>query len=201
MESVLTTPLSESRIRELHVGDTIYVTGRIFTARDDAHHVLLQAASQGQPLPLSPGEMAMFHCGPVVEKTGDEWHVVSAGPTTSARMEMFEADFLDRFATRLIIGKGGMGGRTLEALGRVGAVYTHFTGGAGALAARAVRRVTAVHWLDELGIPEAVWVFEVERFGPLTVTMDAHGRSLYDDLAVVVNKNLEAIHARIEEEE
>jgi fumarate hydratase subunit beta len=198
MDNVLTTPLDEARIRALHIGDTIYVTGRMFTARDDAHHVLLQAASRGESLPLDPGKMAMFHCGPVVEKTGAEWRVVSAGPTTSTRMEMFEADFLDRFATRLIIGKGGMGARTLEALGRVGAVYTHFTGGAGALAARAVRRVSAVHWLEELGIPEAVWVLDVERFGPLTVTMDAHGGSLYDELAVTVKKNLEAIHARME---
>jgi len=201
MDKVLTTPIDESVIRTLHVGDTIYVSGRAFTARDDAHHVLLDAAAAGETLPLAPGEMALFHCGPVVEKTADGWRVVSAGPTTSARMEMFEADFLDRFETRLIIGKGGMGARTLRALQRVGAVYTHFTGGAGALAARAVRGVSAVHWLEELGIPEAVWVFDVERFGPLTVTMDAHGKSLYDELNLVVSKNLEAIHARIEEGE
>jgi len=200
MESVLSTPLQEDEIRGLHAGDTIYVSGLVFTARDDAHHVLLDAADQGNTLPIDPGEMALFHCGPVVEQKDGVWHVVSAGPTTSARMEMFEADFLDRFKTRLIIGKGGMGDRTLAALGRVGAVYTHFTGGAGALAARAVRRVPAVHWLDELGIPEAVWIFEVEEFGPLTVTMDAHGKSLYDELAVTVKENLEAIHARMEEE-
>ena len=201
MEKVLTTPIDESVIRTLHVGDTIYVTGRMFTARDDAHHVLLHAKSQGEKLPLAPGEMVMFHCGPVVEKMADEWRVVSAGPTTSARMEMFEADFLEAFGTRLIIGKGGMGARTLAALQRVGAVYTHFTGGAGALAARAVRRVPAVYWLEELGIPEAVWVLDVEHFGPLTITMDAHGKSLYDELELTVNKNLEAIHSRIEEEE
>jgi fumarate hydratase subunit beta len=200
METVLTTPLDEAKIRALHAGDTIYVTGRMFTARDDAHHVLLEAAAKGDPLPLDPGDMAMFHCGPVVEQTDGVWQVVSAGPTTSARMEMFEAEFLDRFGTRLIIGKGGMGPRTLEALQRVGAVYTHFTGGAGALAARAVRRVPAVYWLEELGIPEAVWVFDVERFGPLTVAMDAHGRSLYEELAVTVKKNMDAIHARMEEE-
>jgi len=201
MDKVLTTPIDESVIRTLHVGDTIYVTGRMFTARDDAHHVLLHAKSQGEKLPLAPGEMAMFHCGPVVEKMADGWRVVSAGPTTSARMEMFEADFLEQFETRLIIGKGGMGTRTLAALQRVGAVYTHFTGGAGALAAQAVRGVPAVYWLEELGIPEAVWVLDVEHFGPLTVTMDAHGKSLYDELELTVNKNLEAIHARIEEEE
>jgi len=201
MERELQTPIAESDARSLNVGDTVYVTGQLFTARDDAHHVMLEAAARGEEIPLRPREMALFHCGPVVAKEGDVWHVVSAGPTTSARMEMFEADFLDRFQTRLIVGKGGMGTRTLEALERVGAVYTHFTGGAGALAARAVRAVPAVYWLEELGIPEAVWVFDVERFGPLTVAMDAHGKSLYDELSLVVEKNLEAIHARIEEEE
>jgi len=200
VERVLTTPIDEAEVRSLHAGDTIYVSGLVFTARDDAHHVMLDAAAGGGTLPVDPGQMAMFHCGPVVEQTAGEWRVVSAGPTTSARMEMFEADFLDRFKTRVIIGKGGMGARTLDALQRVGALYTHFTGGAGALAARAVRRVPSVHWLDELGIPEAVWIFEVERFGPLTVTMDAHGKSLYNELARTVEKNMEAVHARIEEE-
>ncbi|MCD6129314.1 fumarate hydratase C-terminal domain-containing protein, partial [Candidatus Bipolaricaulota bacterium] len=84
-------------------------------------------------------------------------------------------------------------------LGEVGAVYTHFTGGAGALAAQAIRRVKEVHFLEELGIPEAVWVFEVEKFGPLVVAMDAHGRSLYADLAQVVERNMEKIRARIQE--
>jgi fumarate hydratase subunit beta len=200
METVLSTPVTEAQARSLHVGDTVYVSGLVFTARDEAHHALLDAAAGTEALPIDPGQMAMFHCGPVVEQVDGAWRVVSAGPTTSTRMEMFEADFLDRFKTRLIIGKGGMGTRTLEALGRVGAVYTHFTGGAGALAARAVRKVPAVYWLDELGIPEAVWIFEVERFGPLTVTMDAHGASLYDELAKQVQRSLEAIHARMEEE-
>jgi len=201
MDRELHTPIDESDARSLNAGETVYVTGRLFTARDDAHRVMLEAAARGEEMPLRPSEMVLFHCGPVIAKEGDGWRVVAAGPTTSARMEMFEADFLDRFETRLIIGKGGMGTRTLEALERVGAVYTHFTGGAGALAARAVRAVPAVYWLDELGIPEAVWVFEAERFGPLTVTMDAHGKSLYDELSLVVEKNLEAIHARIEEGE
>jgi tartrate/fumarate subfamily iron-sulfur-dependent hydro-lyase beta chain len=199
MQTVLTMPVGEAEVRSLHLGDTIYVSGLVFTARDEAHRVLLEAAAKGGVLPIDPGTMALFHCGPVVEQTDGEWRVVSAGPTTSARMEMFEADFLDRFKTRILIGKGGMGIQTLEALERVGAVYTHFTGGAGALAARAVRKVPAVYWLEELGIPEAVWIFEVEHFGPLTVTMDAHGRSLYEELKTVVEGNLRAIHARMEE--
>jgi len=195
MERVLTTPIAEEDVRALRAGDVIYVSGLLFTARDEAHRVLLE---RGAPFPLEG--LALFHCGPVVQKVGEAWRVVAAGPTTSARMELFQADFLEKFRSRVIIGKGGMGERTLKALSQVGAVYTHFTGGAGALAAQAIRRVKEVHFLEELGIPEAVWVFEVERFGPLVVAMDAHGRSLYQDLAVEVEKNMQRIRARIQGE-
>lgn len=192
MERVLRTPISEEDARALKVGDVIYVSGTMFTARDEAHKMMLE---RGSPLPVAG--LALFHCGPVARKAGAGWEVLAAGPTTSARMELFEADFLRKFKTRVIVGKGGMGDKTLAALGEVGAVYTHFTGGAGALAAKAVKRVVAVHWLEELGMPEAVWVMEVERFGPLVVAMDGHGRSLYKDLAATVGKNMEAIRARI----
>ena len=195
MEKVLTTPISEEEVRGLSAGDVIYVSGLLFTARDEAHKLLLE---RGAPFPLEG--LALFHCGPVVQKVGKGWRVVAAGPTTSARMEIFEAEFLEKFRPRVIVGKGGMGERTLKALSQVGAVYTHFTGGAGALAAQAIRRVKEVHFLEELGIPEAVWVFEVERFGPLVVAMDAHGRSLYQDLAVEVEKNMQRIRARIQGE-
>ena len=195
MEKILYTPIAESDVRKLKAGDVIHVSGILFTARDEAHRVLLE---RGAPFPLEG--LALFHCGPVVQKVGEGWRVVAAGPTTSARMELFEAEFLAKFRPRVIIGKGGMGERTLKALSQVGAVYTHFTGGAGALAAQAIRRVKEVHFLEELGIPEAVWVFEVERFGPLVVAMDAHGRSLYQDLAVEVEKNMQRIRARIQGE-
>ena len=193
MEKILYTPIAESDARKLKAGDVIHVSGILFTARDEAHRVLLE---RGAPFPLEG--LALFHCGPVVQKVGEGWRVVAAGPTTSARMELFEAEFLAKFRPRVIIGKGGMGEKTLKALGEVGAVYTHFTGGAGALAAQAIRRVKEVHFLEELGIPEAVWVFEVEKFGPLVVAMDAHGRSLYADLAQVVERNMEKIRARIQ---
>jgi len=192
MDRVLTTPISESEVRALRVGDVFHITGTLFTARDEAHLHMLE---HGEPFPVEG--LALFHCGPVVRKQGEGWELLAGGPTTSARMERVEADFLKRFRTRVIIGKGGMGETTSQALAEVGAVYTHFTGGAGALAAKAVRRVEAVHWLEELGIPEAVWVFQVERFGPLVVTMDAHGASLHRDLAAKVGKNVEGLHARI----
>lgn len=192
MERVLTTPIPESEVRSLHAGDVIYVSGMMFTARDEAHKMMLE---RGAPLPVDG--LALFHCGPVVQKKGQGWEILAAGPTTSARMELFEADFLRRFKSRVIVGKGGMGEKTLTALKEVGAVYTHFTGGAGALAAQAVKRVKEVHWLDELGIPEAIWVMEVERFGPLVVAMDSHGKSLYKNLSVVVEANMKGIRARI----
>ncbi len=192
MERVLVTPIPEGEVRALRVGDVVYLSGLLVTARDEAHRTMLE---KGAPLPLEG--LAIFHCGPVVSKKGEEWQVVAAGPTTSARMELFAAEFLRRFKPRVIVGKGGMGEQTLQALAEVGAVYAHFTGGAGVLAAQAIQRVREVHGLEELGIPEAIWVFEVERFGPLVVAMDAHGRSLYKDLSAQVERNMEAIRARI----
>ncbi len=192
MERVLTTPIPEEEARALRAGDVFYLSGLLITARDEAHKKILE---RGSPLPLEG--LALFHCGPVVQKRGETWEVVAAGPTTSARMELFEAEFLRRFRPRVIVGKGGMGEKTLTALGEVGALYAHFTGGAGVLAAQAIKRVREVHWLEELGVPEAIWVFEVERFGPLVVAMDSHGRSLYKELSAQVERNMEAIRARI----
>jgi len=194
MERVFETPIAEEKVRELKAGDVIYVSGIIFTARDEAHKVLLE---RGEPFPLEG--LALFHCGPVVRKRGDGWEVIAAGPTTSMRMESLEPEFLRRFKPRVIIGKGGMGEETLKALAEVGAVYCHFTGGAGALAARAIKSVREVHYLEELGIPEAIWVFEVERFGPLVVAMDSHGRSLYAEVGAAVEANLEKVLARTKE--
>lgn len=193
MKRILETPISEQQARDLRVGDVIYITGTMFTARDEAHLKMLE---EGEPFPVSG--LALYHCGPVVEKDDGGWRIVSAGPTTSARMEIFEDRFLEKLPVRVIIGKGGMGEKTLSALHKVGAVYTHYTGGAGALAARAVKAVTDVHWLDELGMPEAVWVLSVVEFGPLTVAMDAHGGSLYSTLAETVDRNMQAIHDQIE---
>ncbi len=194
MEKVLVTPVSEAEARALSAGDVIHISGVLFTARDEAHKVLLE---RGEPFPLEG--LALFHCGPVVRKLGNGWGVIAAGPTTSMRMESLEPEFLRKFKPRVVIGKGGMGEGTLRALGEVGAVYCHFTGGAGALAAQRIERVREVHYLEELGIPEAVWVFEVERFGPLVVAMDAHGRSLYAEVGAVVQRNLREIIVRMKE--
>ena len=194
----LTLPIDEAQARELRVGDILYLTGQIFTARDEAHLTMLEAKENGETLPFDPGAMALFHCGPVVRQAGDGWDVIAAGPTTSVRMEIFEDRFLEAFAPRIVIGKGGMGDRTQAGLEKVGSVYAHYTGGAGALAAKRIEQVEDVHWLDELGMPEAAWIFAVKDFGPLLVTMDSAGGNLYKDLEPKIAANLEAIRARIE---
>jgi tartrate/fumarate subfamily iron-sulfur-dependent hydro-lyase beta chain len=191
-------PIDESAARELRVGDILYLTGTIFTARDEAHHLMLEAHRRDDALPFDPRTLALFHCGPVVRKTDEGWDVVAAGPTTSARMELFEDEFLHAFGTRIVIGKGGMGDKTQAALESVGAVYVHYTGGAGALAAKRITAVSDVYWLEELGMPEAAWLFAVERFGPLLVTMDSAGGNLYRELAPEIERRRDAIFARID---
>ncbi len=181
----------------MRVGDILYVTGELFTARDEAHRLMLTCHEKREAMPFDPASMALFHCGPLVRKTDGDWEVIAAGPTTSIRMEPHEDRFLDAFGTKIVIGKGGMGAGTQAALVRHGAVYAHYTGGAGALAAKAIERVTDVFWLVELGMAEAVWIFQVRRFGPLYVTMDSAGGNLYTDLAKNVAKNQQVIHAKI----
>ena len=180
MEYHLTLPLSEDDIKKLHIRDVIYISGRIFTARDEAHHMMLEI--EKKDLPFDPSGMGLFHCGPLMKKIGGKWQVVSAGPTTSSRMEIFEDEFIAKYGIKLIIGKGGMGERTEKALKEHKGVYTAYTGGAGALAAEKVEEVEDVFWLDKLGMPEAVWIFKVKNFGPLVVAIDSHGKSIYKEL-------------------
>jgi fumarate hydratase subunit beta len=176
------TPISEEDARKLKVNDVLYVTGTIVTARDAAHKKALEQFKQGKPLPFSLEGLAVFHCGPIVKKEGDKWVVVAAGPTTSTRMDQFEDEFIKAFKVRVVIGKGGMGKKTTDAMQKYGAVYGAFTGGAGVLAAKAVKNVKTVEWLQDLGMPEALWVFEVEEFGPLTVAIDSHGNNLFEEV-------------------
>lgn len=177
MEYHLSVPISSDTIKKLHVGDIIYITGNIFTARDEAHKMMLQ--KEKSTLPFNPSIMALYHCGPLMKKVQNKWQVVSAGPTTSGRMELFEDKFIEKFGINIIIGKGGMGEKTKEALQQHIAIYTAYSGGAGALAAERIKDTPAVYWLEEFGMPEAVWIFTVKDFGPLIVAMDSYGKSLY----------------------
>jgi tartrate/fumarate subfamily iron-sulfur-dependent hydro-lyase beta chain len=177
MEYHFDLPIDDKEIKKLNIGDIIYLSGDFFTARDEAHHIMIK--SDKKSIKFDPGNMALFHCGPLMKKIESKWTVVSAGPTTSSRMEIFEDKFLDKFKTKVIIGKGGMGEKTKNALIKNNAIYTAYTGGAGALAAERIKEVLSVYWLEELGMPEAVWIFKVENFGPLVVAMDSKGNSIY----------------------
>ncbi len=181
----LRLPLTEEDVKKLKVGDSIYVSGDIVTARDDAHKHALHLKEKGESLPVDFSKLAIYHCGPIMRKNEEtrEWEVVAAGPTTSSRMEIFQDKFIEAFGTKLIIGKGGMGPRTTAACEKFGAVYGMFTGGAALLAADKVKRVKEVHWLDLLGMPECLWVLEVEEFGPLLVGIDCHGNNLFEENA------------------
>ncbi len=192
----LKTPISEEEVRKLSVGDIIYITGTVYTLRDAGHKRSLELIAKGEGPPVDFRGGAIYHMGPIVKKKDGEWEIVSAGPTTSTRIEAYEYDFIEKSGVRVIIGKGGMGKRTTEACKKFGAVYTIFTGGAGALGAKGIRRVAGVHWLD-LGVPEALWVMEVEEFGPLFVIIDSKGNNYYEQIKEKVEQNLKEVYAKL----
>lgn len=192
----LTTPISEEHVRKLKVNDVVYITGTIVTARDQAHKRALQFHKEGKQLPINLEGLAVFHCGPIVKKEGDKWSIVAAGPTTSTRMDIFEDEFIKNFKTRVIIGKGGMGKRTTDAMQKYGAIYGAFTGGAAVLAAKAIKKVKNVEWID-LGMPEALWILKTEEFGPLTVAIDSHGNNLFEDIKKKTEENRTVIYQKL----
>jgi len=183
-----TTPMG-GEARRLRIGDILYLNGTVVTARDAGHRRALELLNRGETLPIDLHGLAVYHMGPIVRKVGEEWKVYSAGPTTSTRLESYEAEFLEKTGAKVVVGKGGMGAKTAEACKRLGTAYAIYTGGAGALAAKTIKRVKGVEWLD-LGTPEAMWVLEVEDFGPLTVVIDSEGRNHYEELRSKIKPNL-----------
>ncbi len=171
---LLQAPFTEEKIRALKVGDMVEITGLIRTGRDAVHKYL----HEGNEPPVDLRDGIIYHCGPVVVHEGGRWVVKAAGPTTSIREEPYQGDLMRRFRLRGVIGKGGMGQKTLAACREVGAVYLHAIGGAAQVLAERVVAVPGVHLLEKFGSPEAIWEFQVERF-PAVVTMDAHGGSLH----------------------
>ncbi|MHC4858723.1 MAG: FumA C-terminus/TtdB family hydratase beta subunit [Planctomycetota bacterium] len=176
MATRIDLPTSEEQIRTLEVGDEVSLFGKIVTARDMAHKFMVEQ----RPDWLRPllENTIIYHCGPVMRKKGKKWQAVAAGPTTSAREEPYQGTVIEEYKVRAVIGKGGMGPKTLSALKEHGAVYLHAVGGLASVLAQAVKSVPAVHMLEEFGAPEAFWVFDVEGF-PAVVTMDSHGKSLH----------------------
>ncbi len=199
----LTTPISEEDIIQLHAGDAVQISGIATTGRDAAHKYLVEKLIEG-PRPLPPADQkvcdeltsilrggAIYHSGPILRNDAGRWSFVSSGPTTSIRDEIYQDKVIAAFGVRVVIGKGGMGPRTLEACRRFKAVYVQGIGGAGVYNAASVAEVLDV-FKKEFGLPEAFWKIRFDRF-PGIVTMDAHGKSLHDDLAKEFDRNFEKV--------
>ena len=189
----LNVPLTEADARALKLGDEVALTGTLVTARDAAHKYM--TAKRRKWLEPILKNSVIYHCGPVVKQSRGQWQFTAAGPTTSIREEPYQGQVIADYQVRGVIGKGGMGPATLKAMKEHGAVYLHAIGGAASLLARCVKRVADVHMLDELGVPEAFWVIEVERF-PVVVTMDSRGRSLHKTIERASAKQLSVLYGR-----
>jgi len=189
----LTMPISDDQIRNLRVGDTVFLNGVMLTGRDTVHKWMIDTFIEKNRKPEGDDEEVyqaikplleggvIYHCGPVVAglDTGD-YAFVAAGPTTSIREEPYQGRVMEHFNMKGVIGKGGMGAKTLAACAEVPCVYFHAIGGAATLIAQSVKKVLGVHKMD-FGVPEAIWVLEVEDF-PVVVTMDSHGSSIHADI-------------------
>jgi fumarate hydratase subunit beta len=200
----LTIPISAEDIRELHTGDTVALTGIMATGRDTVHKWMIDtfirktSEPQGDDLEVYEKikpifkESLIYHCGPVVSglDTGD-YKFVAAGPTTSIREEPYQSEVMHHFDMRGVIGKGGMGTKTLQACQDVPAVYFHAIGGAATLIAESVEEVIGVYKLD-FGVPEAIWVLNVKDF-PVVVTMDSHGKSIHAEVEEASLKKLKEL--------
>jgi len=183
---ILSAPLSEAEVRALKVGDVVLVSGEMYTGRDNVHAYLMKS-----PPPVDLRGAVLYHCGPVMLKEGGRWVAKAAGPTTSSREEPYQADVIRRYGVRAVVGKGGMGGKTLAARQEAGAVYLNAIGGAAQYYARTVEQVLGVH-LMEFGIPEAMWHLRVKDFVAI-VTMDAHGTSLHAEVEKTTGEALAAL--------
>ena len=188
-KKILTTPISEEDLKDIHIGDIVYLNGSMTTCRDVAHRRLVEG---GRELPVDVRDAAIFHAGPIIRPLeNDKFEMVSVGPTTSMRMEKFEYEFTKLTGVRVIVGKGGMGPNTERACKEFGAIHCVFPAGCAVVAATEVERIAEHHW-DELGMPETLWCNKVKEFGPLIVSIDAEGRNLFEENKVVFNERKEA---------
>jgi len=176
----LTTPVSEASVRALKVGDEVAITGTLFTGRDAVHKYLHEGGGLPAGVNLKGG--ILYHCGPVIIKDEQgQWKCVAAGPTTSIREEPYQWQVIRDLGLRGVIGKGGMGERTMKACKEHGCVYLHAVGGAAQVLAECIKRVPNVYLMEKFGAPEAIWEFEVAAF-PAIVTIDSHGHSLHKEI-------------------
>jgi fumarate hydratase subunit beta len=179
------------------VGDVVYINGEVHIFRDRAFDRALEYRARGERLPVDLDGSAHWHCGPIVKKVKDDWEFVSAGPTTSARMNKEEPIAIAEWGVKLVIGKGlGMGPEVIEEMKKHGAAYLSSVGGAASFYGKKIVRVKRALWLD-LGMPEALWVVEAKELGPLQVTIDSTGNNLYEDVKGRAESNLLKVYGRL----
>ncbi|WP_298945415.1 L(+)-tartrate dehydratase subunit beta [uncultured Campylobacter sp.] len=193
-KKILTTPIAPDDLADIKIGDVIYLSGHIVTCRDVPHRRVVQ---EGRELPVDIRGGAILHAGPIIRKTGEKsFEMVSVGPTTSMRMEKFEREFIAKTGVRLIVGKGGMGEGTMSGCKEFGAIHCVFPAGCAVVAATQVEQIESADW-TELGMPETLWKCRVKEFGPLIVSIDAHGNNLFEQNKVKFNEKKDAALAEI----
>lgn len=193
-KKILTTPIQAEDLKDIKVGDVIYLTGMLTTCRDVAHRRVIE---EKRPLPVDIKDGAILHAGPIIRPLGDEqYEMVTVGPTTSMRMEKFEEEFIKETGVRLIIGKGGMGDGTMRGCRDYKALHCVFPAGCAVVAANCVEKIVSANWKD-LGMPETLWTCKVKEFGPLIVSIDTHGRNLFEENKVIFNERKEKVYEDI----
>ena len=193
-KKVLITPVSTEDLKDIKVGDIVYLDGSMTTCRDVAHRRLVE---EGRELPGDVRNNAIFHAGPIIRPLeNDKFEMVSVGPTTSMRMEKFEYEFVKLTGVKVIIGKGGMKENTERACKEFGAIHCVFPAGNAVVAATEVEEIVRAEWRD-LGMPETLWNCRVKEFGPLIVSIDTEGNNMFEKNKVVFNERKDAVYEKI----
>lgn len=187
----LTLPVTEQQVRELEMGDIVYLSGYLYTLRDMAHRRAVDWLDQGKQLPVDLSKGCLWHCGPICKQNAQgQWEISSAGSTTSSRFSILGAELIRRLGLRVTLGKGTLEQTAVDAMHDVGSVFLNSTGGCAALYAEQIEALETVHWYD-LGMPEAIWVMRVKDMGPFIVGIDTHGNSLYKTVRVKIKDRLD----------
>ena len=185
-KKILVTPVSAEDLKDIKIGDIVYLTGSLTTCRDVAHRRVVE---EGRKIPVDVRNNAILHAGPIIRPLeNDKFEMVSVGPTTSMRMEKFEYDFVKITGVRVIVGKGGMREDTARACKEFGAIHCVFPAGNAVVAAVEVEEIEKAEWRD-LGMPETLWNCRVKEFGPLIVSIDSQGRNYFEEKKVEYNEN------------
>ena len=193
-KKVLITPVSTEDLKDIKVGDIVYLDGSMTTCRDVAYRRLVE---EGRELPVDVRNNAIFHAGPIIRPLeNDKFEMVSVGPTTSMRMEKFEYEFVKQTGVKVIIGKGGMKENTERACKEFSAIHCVFPAGNAVVAATEVEEIVRAEWRD-LGMPETLWNCRVKEFGPLIVSIDTEGNNMFEKNKVTFNKRKDAVYEKI----